>query len=135
MTAVLTAGHTQSGQSRSTGAVIIAETELGQSVVPLLQVEILEVVREEVQVLGGWIEVVIDGDAHADQVCLAVARWQVLELGLGHLPERLGHGELITGPPTSSPTTEGPDDADHDQEDDEDGLEDDQLPGGVHMLA
>ena len=60
MTAVLTAGHTQSGQSRSTGAVIIAETELGQSVVPLLQVQVLEVVGEEVEVLGRRMEVVID---------------------------------------------------------------------------
>ena len=60
MTAVLAAGHAQPRHSAHPCPVIIAEAELGQSVVPLLQVQVLEVVGEEVQVLGRRVEVVID---------------------------------------------------------------------------
>ena len=100
----------------------------------LLQVQVLEVVSEQVQVLGRGMEVVIDGDAECVEVGLAVGRRQVFQPGGGDFPESLRHGELLLSLLASSPTADGPDDGHDDEEGEEDALDDDQLPGGVDPL-
>jgi len=102
--------------------------------VSLLEVEVLEVVSEQVQVLGRRMEIVIDGDTERVEVRLAVGWRQVFQLGGGDFPECLRHGELLLSLLASSPTADGPDDGHDDQECEEDPLDDDQLPGRVDPL-
>jgi len=102
--------------------------------VALLQVQVLEVISEQVQVLGRGVEVVIDGDAECVEVGLAVGRRQVFQPGGGDFPESLRYGELLLSLLASSPTADGPDDGHDDEEGEEDALDDDQLPGGVDPL-
>ena len=76
---VLTASHAQPCPTGH-AAVLTTEAELGEPVVALLQVQILQIVSEQLQVLRGRVEVVIDGDAKGMQVHPAVGRRQIFHL-------------------------------------------------------
>ena len=101
---------------------------------PLLEVQVLEVVSEQVEVGGGRVEVVVDGDPEAVDVGAAVGAGDV-PLGGGDLPQGLGDAELILSLATQTPAAaaDRPHDGEDDQEGEEDALDDDQLPGGVDV--
>ena len=94
----------------------------------------MEVVREQVKVGGGWVEVVVDRDAQAVDVSPAVRAGDV-PLGGGDLPQGLGDTELVTilTSDTPAPAEDRPHDGEDDEECEEDALDDDQLPGGVNV--
>ena len=100
-----------------------------------LQVHVLEVVCEQVQVGGGRVEVVVDRDAEAVDVCAAVGARDV-PLGGGDLPQGLGDTELllVLAPPAPAPAEDSPHDGEDDQEGEQHALHDHQLPGGVDVF-
>lgn len=94
----------------------------------------MEVVSEEVEVGGGWVEVVVDRDSEAAEVGPAVGGRDVSPGGR-HLPQGLRHRQrvLVTGSQAAAATAHGPHDGEDDEEGQEDALDDDQLPGGVDV--
>ena len=102
-----------------------------QPVVALLEVQVLEVACQQVQVGGGRVEVVVDRDAEAVDVRVAVGAWDV-PLGGGVL----GDAELVLvlAPHIPAPTEDSPHDGEDDQDSEQHTLHDHQLPGGVDVL-
>ena len=79
-------GDAESGEA-GRRSVLVAEAELGEPVVALLEVQVLEAVGDEVEVGGRRVEVVLHRDAQVGQVQLAVGRGQILQLGRRHFPD------------------------------------------------
>ena len=84
----------------------------------LLEVQVLEIVREQVEVGGRRVEVIIHRYAQAVDVSPAVRAGDV-PFGGGDLPQSLGDTELVTI--LTSDTPAPAEDRPHDGEDDEEG--------------